>query len=137
MTNGIESLMQIEKERNAFYNRFNTYEITDIRLDLNKANRACYKALGDRSFTAAQFVRKEANGMWFKRENDAEEAFIKNCWIKNIDDVERFVKAYFQIEEPKLNTVRMHYGEYKKNYAEHKTVKGSYDAATKTIEVIM
>ena len=133
----IDTLMQREKERFAFYNRFNKAEVTDVRLSLAMNNKACYKALGDRAFSATQFIRKEANGMWFKRENDAEEAFIKNCWIKNIDDVDRFIKARFQIEEPKLNTVRMHYGEYKKNYADHKTVKGSYDAATKTIEVIM
>ena len=31
---------------------------------------------------------------------------------------------------------RMHYSEYKNNYADCKTVDGSYDKATKTIEVM-
>lgn len=32
--------------------------------------------------------------------------------------------------------IRMHYGEYKRNYSDCMTVEGSYDKATKTIEVM-
>lgn len=33
--------------------------------------------------------------------------------------------------------VEMHYGEYKRNYADNKTVRGSYNPETKTIKVIV
>lgn len=39
-------------------------------------------------------------------------------------------------EAAQKGIVRMHYSEYKKNYSECKTVEGSYDKRTKTIEVI-
>lgn len=39
------------------------------------------------------------------------------------------------IEAAKKGLCRMHYSEYKTNYADCKTVEGSYDKRTKTIEV--
>ena len=41
-------------------------------------------------------------------------------------------------EEAKRNeVVRMHYGEYKNNYSDCRTVEGSYDPKTKTIGVLV
>ena len=40
-------------------------------------------------------------------------------------------------EAKKSEVVRMHYGEYKNNYSDCRTVADSYDAATKTIEVFV
>lgn len=36
-----------------------------------------------------------------------------------------------------MSIQRMHYGRYKKHYADCKTVKGSYDKNTKTVEVMI
>lgn len=138
----IESMMEVERKRNAFYQNeqiriSGKREIADVTVDLIYKNKNCAKACGNRVFKASQFVRFEKNGMVFKREQDAEETFIRNCWMKNADDVERFARRNFTIEEPKADTRRMHYSEYKNSYAECKTVKGSYDSVTKTIEVII
>lgn len=40
-----------------------------------------------------------------------------------------------QAEENNMEIVEMHYSEYKNNYSKNKTVKDSYDKATKTIKV--
>ena len=37
----------------------------------------------------------------------------------------------------KIDKMRMYYGQYKKSYSDCKTVPGSYDAGTKSIEVII
>lgn len=37
--------------------------------------------------------------------------------------------------EAKYEVIEMHYGEYKRNYSDCKTVAGSYDSANKTIKV--
>lgn len=69
---------------------FGENEITEIFLDLNKKNKKCYEALGNKGFKASEFVRYAEGGMIFIK-NEAE-YFIKNCWIKNFDDVKRFIE---------------------------------------------
>lgn len=98
MEKQILNAMEAEKARQAFINDeqirlFGERTITEVALKLNLKNRACEKAVGTRGFKASQFVRSEGNGMWFKREQDAEETFIKNCWIKNYDDVVKFIEG--------------------------------------------
>lgn len=40
-------------------------------------------------------------------------------------------------KQAKDYVVRVHYGQYKNEYSHCKTIKGSYDAVTKTIEVLV
>ena len=133
-------MMDAERaRRNDPANRFmyRKVEITEVSVDLDKTNRACVKVVGNRAFTTNDFVRLDEKGIWFKRQNE-EEVLIKNRWIKNSSKVYMVIRKQFNPEEPKQpETKRMFYGEYKKNYANCKTVRNSYDAYTKTIEVII
>ena len=69
----------------------------------------------------------------YRGRNDAEITFaecLKRAWAtekKMVADRE---------EEATKGIVRMHYYEYKMNYSNCKTVDGSYDKRTKTIEVM-
>lgn len=94
----IAEMMDIEKKQRQFYideqvRLFGKTTVTDVRVDLILKNKNCKKAVGMRAFKASQFVRFEKNAMVFKREMDDEETVIKNCWIKNYDDVYAFVKG--------------------------------------------
>ena len=89
----IEKALREEKERRDFYNQFAPkYEIEDIIIDVNRANRNCDKALGNRLFKASQFVRWEGYDIVCKREQDEEETLIKRNWIKNYNKVFNFLK---------------------------------------------
>lgn len=55
---------------------------------------------------------------------------LKAAWA----NAKEAVKA--AAEAAKTGLRRMHYSEYKNNYSDCKTVEGSYDKATKTIEVM-
>ena len=62
--------------------------------------------------------------------------FLRNVWA----DAKRMMSNVMNkiAEERKKNeVVRMHYGEYKNNYSDRRTVEGSYDPDTKTIEVLV
>ena len=50
---------------------------------------------------------------------------------------ECYAKAQAEKMAQKSNIVEMHYGEYKRRYAMHKTVPGSYNPETKTIKVYL
>lgn len=61
---------------------------------------------------------------------------LRNAWA----DAKRVMSNVMNkiAEESKKNeVVRMHYGEYKNNYSDCRTVEGSYDPKTKTIEVLV
>lgn len=56
---------------------------------------------------------------------------LKRAWA-----VAKARLAEDEADAKRRGIVRMHYAEYKNNYSECRTVKGSYDKRTKTIEVI-
>lgn len=61
---------------------------------------------------------------------------LRNVWA----DAKRIMSNVVNkiAEESKKNAVvRMHYGEYKNNYSDCRTVEGSYDPNTRTIEVLV
>lgn len=55
---------------------------------------------------------------------------LKKAWAEAKETIKTAV------ETAKTGTRRMHYSEYKSNYSDCKTVEGSYDKKTKTIEVM-
>lgn len=55
---------------------------------------------------------------------------LKKAWSEAKEAVKEAAEAV------KTGLRRMHYSEYKNNYADCKTVEGSYDKRTKTIEVL-
>lgn len=55
---------------------------------------------------------------------------LKTAWIEAKEAVKAAEEAL------KTGLRRMHYGEYKTNYSDCQTIEGSYDKATKTIEVL-
>lgn len=55
---------------------------------------------------------------------------LKSAWAKAKEAVKAAAGA------AKAGIRRMHYSEYKNNYSDCKTVEGSYDKQTKTIEVM-
>jgi len=57
--------------------------------------------------------------------------------IRNHEGNIEYIQVAEPIEVKNLNTKVMLYSEYKNNYSGYKTVKNSYDAKHKTIEVIM
>lgn len=57
-------------------------------------------------------------------------ACLKSAWA----NAKEAIKA--AAETAKTGLRRMHYSEYKNNYSDCQTVDGSYDKATKTIEVM-
>lgn len=96
MENRIENAIKAEQERRVFYKAeqerlFGKEEITDVKLDFNWKNKACDKAIGNRAFFASQFVKEEGNAMIFKRTHDNDVTIIKKSWIKNLNDVMKFI----------------------------------------------
>lgn len=59
---------------------------------------------------------------------------FSSCLKKAWADAKEAVKA--AAEAAKTGLRRMHYSEYKRNYSDCQTVEGSYDKASKTIEVL-
>lgn len=57
---------------------------------------------------------------------------LRNAWADAKNVMSKIVE-----ESKKNEVVRMHYGEYKNNYRDCRTVEGSYDPDTKTIEVLV
>ena len=100
MTNNksdIQIMLEAEKAaRHDPANRFafTKQEITDVMLDFNFKNKRCDKVINGRGFKASQFVRFDDvnNAMVFKRDRDQEETVIKNTWVRNYDEVVRFIK---------------------------------------------
>lgn len=98
MEKAVEKAMEIEKERNAAITDeqirlFGERKVTDVQLKLNCKNKACFKAVGNKAFKASQFVRYDGAGMWMKRPQDADETFIRNSWVKNIEDVIKYIEG--------------------------------------------
>lgn len=56
---------------------------------------------------------------------------LRRAWASAKRDVQKAAEA------ARTGRRRMHYAEYKRNYAECRTVTGSYDKRTKTIEVLV
>ena len=57
---------------------------------------------------------------------------LRNVWADAKNVMNKIAE-----ESKKNEVIRMHYGEYKNNYSDCRTVEGSYDNKTKTIEVLV
>lgn len=69
-----------------------------------------------------------------RREADAWEEWAKDHYDTCQDCYAAAKSATYAADE---EIVEMHYGEYKRNYADNRTVRGSYNPETKTIKVIV
>ena len=62
---------------------------------------------------------------------------LKQAWAEAKKVVKRAKESFATLLNIKTEERVMHYSEYKNNYASNKIVKGSYNATTKTITVIV
>lgn len=63
--------------------------MTRLHVNLNKANKNCFRAVGSKPVEMDMFVRKIGNNYIFNI--DGNEVEVKASWIKNLKDVEEFI----------------------------------------------
>lgn len=108
--------------------KYNLHEIMNKAWRIFKNEKALASQFGGKSFSFAEALKRA----WSAAKCAVAEA---EAAVKRAEETAKRI-AEEKAKKAAAGIVRMHYSQYKAEYSKCQTVEGSYDKATKTIEVM-